>query len=111
MKLSWGGGCETFTPGYKLKSLSKSTTSREAIMARTVLIGVNDNQGYAPDQINTDVTLADLLSVVAFTKDAKVVVSNGQRYGAGFGSLEAYYGGEVVISDAAPDDEDDDPYL
>lgn len=85
-------------------------------MARTVLIGVNDNQGYAPDQINTDVTLADLLSAVQdaieqFGEDAKVVVSNGQRYGAGFGSLEAYYGGEVVISDAAPDDEDDDPYL
>ncbi|QDF16017.1 hypothetical protein H3N89_gp52 [Microbacterium phage MonChoix] len=77
-------------------------------MAKTVLLGVNDNEGYAPDQIRTEVTLADLLAAVqdAITEhgeDAKVVVSNGQRYGAGFGSLEAMPGGEVIISDAAPD--------
>ncbi|QNL31060.1 hypothetical protein SEA_KAUALA_48 [Microbacterium phage Kauala] len=80
-------------------------------MANTVLLGVNDNQGYAPDQINTDVTLASLLEAVQdaieqFGEDAKVVVANGQRYGAGFGSLQSYYGGEVVISDSNPDQED-----
>lgn len=81
-------------------------------MANTVLLGVNDNQGYAPDQIDTSVTLATLLEAVEdainqFGEDAKVVVANGQRYGAGFGSLQAYHGGEVSISDAAPEDEDD----
>lgn len=79
-------------------------------MARTVLIGVNDNQGYEPEQIHTEVTLGSLLDAVnaaiqEFGEDARVVVSNGQRYGAGFGSLESSYG-EVVISDADQDAED-----
>ncbi|AVR56383.1 hypothetical protein SEA_SJAY_55 [Microbacterium phage SJay] len=76
-------------------------------MAKTVLIGVNDNQGYAPDQINTEVTLASLLAdiqqaIEEFGEDAKVVIANGQRYGAGFGSFETM-GDEVTISDASPD--------
>lgn len=83
-------------------------------MARTVLLPVNDNQGYSPEQISTHVTLGDLLDAVQqaiqdFGSDAKVVVSNGQRYGAGFGSLAAAAPfGEVVISDAEPDEEDED---
>lgn len=84
-------------------------------MAKTVLIGVNDNQGYSPDQIDTQVTLGALLASVQeaieeYGEDAKVVVANGQRYGAGFGSLEVLGWGtdEVSITDANPDDEDDD---
>lgn len=55
-------------------------------MARTVLIGIDDNQGYAPDQISTAVTLEALLESVQnaieeFGADAKVVLYNGQRYG------------------------------
>lgn len=87
-------------------------------MAKTVLLGVNDNQGYAPDQIQTEVTLASLLASVQeaieeYGEDAKVVVANGQRYGAGFGSLEVlgYGTDEVSITDADPDGEDEDPYL
>lgn len=81
-------------------------------MATTVLLPVNDNQGYAPDQVRTNVTLQDLLESVQqaieeFGEDAKVVLSNGQRYGAGFGSIQAF-GNEVVISDANPDEEDDE---
>ncbi|AVJ49946.1 hypothetical protein FDJ43_gp48 [Microbacterium phage Koji] len=84
-------------------------------MANTVLLGVNDNQGYSPDQINTSVTLADLLEAVQqaildYGEDAKVVVANGQRYGAGFGSLQTHYGSEVSITDAAPDEDDEDFY-
>lgn len=83
-------------------------------MARTVLLPVDDNQGYAPDQIETAVTLQDMLEAVQqaiqeFGADAKVVVSNGQRYGAGFGRLQAF-GREVPITDANPEDEEGDDY-
>lgn len=78
----------------------------------TVLLPISDNEGYSPEQIRTRVTLADLLESVQeaienFGADAKVVTSNGQRYGASFGSLQAI-GSEVVISDANPDAEDED---
>lgn len=79
-------------------------------MAKTVLLGVDDNQGYTPDQISTRVTLATLLEAVQnaieeYGEDAKVVVANGQRYGAAFGRLQEEFG-EVFFSDAYPDDED-----
>jgi len=81
-------------------------------MARTVILPVSDNAGYSPDQINTRVTLQDMLESVQqaieeFGADAKVVISNGQRYGAGFGSIQAF-GREVVISDAEPDEDDEE---
>jgi succinyl-CoA synthetase alpha subunit len=80
-------------------------------MARTVLIGIDDNQGYAPDQISTAVTLEALLESVQnaieeFGADAKVVLYNGQRYGAGFGRFQAY-GSDAIISDANPDEDED----
>lgn len=80
-------------------------------MASTVLIGISDNQGYAPDQIETQVTLASLLediqqAIEEYGADAKVVLSNGQRYGAGYGRFIDTQDG-VYISDEAADDEDD----
>lgn len=83
-------------------------------MATTVLIGISDNQGYAPDQVETQVTLASLLedierAIEEHGADAKVVLSNGQRYGAGFGRFIATHG-EVYVSDAARDDDEDEYY-
>lgn len=84
-------------------------------MAKTVLIPIDDNQGYAPDQISTRVTLQDMLESIQeaiddFGSDALVVLHNGQRTGAGFGRFQSYDGG-IEISDASPDyDEDGNEY-
>jgi len=80
-------------------------------MAKTVLLPVDDNQGYAPEQVSTSVTLQDMLEAIEqaieeFGADSKVVLSNGQRTGAGFGRIQAF-GREVVISDANPDYDED----
>jgi hypothetical protein len=61
----------------------------------TVLLNISDNEGYAPDQIGTSITLTDLLAAVEQAiadhgDDAKVVLSNGQKYGAGFGSISPW---------------------
>jgi hypothetical protein len=79
-------------------------------MSKTVLLGVNSNQGYSPEQISTSITLADLLNSVQeaieqFGEDAQVVVFTGQSYGADFGSLQTLGHGDstVSITDAAPD--------
>lgn len=60
-----------------------------------VLLGISDNEGYSPSQIQTDITLADLLehvqnAIADFGEDALVILSNGQRYGAGYGRLISY---------------------
>lgn len=57
-----------------------------------VLLNISENQGYAPDQINTDFTLGQLLEAVESAiethgAEAVIVLSNGQRYGAGYGSI------------------------
>ena len=82
-------------------------------MAKTVLIPVSSNMGYAPDQIDTPVTLGSLLEALQeaienYGEDAKVVLSNGQRYGAGFGEFSSWGQGTIEISDANPDDEEDE---
>jgi len=79
---------------------------QEAPTQRTVLLPVQDNMGYSPEQVETNVTLQDLLEAVqaaieAHGADAKVVLSNGQRYGAGFGRIQAFGGNDVVISSAS----------
>ncbi len=57
-----------------------------------VLMNISDNQGYAPDQITTSMTLGRLLEAVEdaiedFGPDALIVLNNGQRYGAGYGRI------------------------
>lgn len=81
--------------------------------AATVAIAISDNQGYAPDQIATSITLQDVLEAVElaiqeFGSDAKVVLSNGQRYGAGFGAFVRGYGftGALDVTDANETEED-----
>lgn len=61
-------------------------------MASQVLLNISDNQGYAPDQINTSFTLARLLEEVeqaieVYGADSVIVLNNGQRYGATYGSI------------------------
>lgn len=61
-------------------------------MATQVLLNISDNQGYAPDQVNTSFTLGRLLDEVeqaieVHGADSVIVLSNGQRYGAGYGSI------------------------
>lgn len=79
-------------------------------MATTVILPIQSNLGYSPDQIDTRVTLADLLESVQeaireFGADAHVVTEDGMnRYGANFGALMSI-SGEVTISDANPDED------
>lgn len=80
--------------------------------ATTVTIAISDNEGYAPNQIETEVTLATLLesiqdAIEEFGDEAKVVLSNGQRYGAGFGKFSSYRG-DLEIRDIDFDEEDDE---
>lgn len=66
-----------------------------ATTGTTVLLPIDDNQGYSPDQVETGFTLADLLAVVQEAiaqhgDDAVVVLDNGQRYGAQYGRIDRY---------------------
>ena len=61
-------------------------------MANRVLLNIADNGGYAPDQISTSFTLGDLLEEVSRAiethgADSVIVLNNGQRYGASYGSI------------------------
>ncbi|WP_460802278.1 hypothetical protein [Microbacterium sp. GXF6406] len=85
-------------------------TEPDATTPRTVLIGVNDNQGYAPDQISTHITLGAVLQSIQdaideFGEDAKVVLNNGQRHGASYGAFVRAYGNALEITDAEQDEE------
>lgn len=61
-------------------------------MASQVLLNISDNGGYTPDQINTTFTLGRLLEEVeqaieVYGADSVIVLNNGQRYGASYGSI------------------------
>ncbi|MWB98312.1 hypothetical protein [Agromyces seonyuensis] len=88
------------------------TNTEVSTSTTRVLLNISDNQGYAPDQIETRVTLGDLLDAVTeaireFGEGAVIVLSNGQRYGAGFGSISSTWDGavEFEVSDADEDEE------
>ena len=61
-----------------------------------VTMNVTNNQGYGPDQVETRMTLADLLVEVEnaigdFGEDAIVVThESGNRYGASWGKVSTY---------------------
>lgn len=80
--------------------------------AARVLMSISDNQGYAPDQINSTISLGDLLeqveqAVKVFGEDALVVLANGQRYGAGYGAIPPLACEDLFVD---PNDEGDDYY-
>lgn len=63
--------------------------------AAQVLMNIRTNQGYAPDQIDRTVTLADLKAALEeaieeFGEEAQVVVFGGKSYGADYGSIDSY---------------------
>ena len=80
----------------------------DAMSAHQIVMNFNGNQGYAPDQINSKVTLADLLEQVQeaiheWGEDAEVVLhqmNNG--HGANYGSLA---GGYDLFDGTEEDDE------
>lgn len=76
---------------------------------KTVLLAIDDNRGYVPDQIETSYTLGELLedledAIKDYGPDAVIVLSNGQRYGAGYGRIRASAWGNPF---GTPEDEAD----
>lgn len=66
-------------------------------MAETtrVLLAIEDNQGYSPDQVKTSMTIHDLVKALQeaadeYGEDAMIVLDNGQQYGAQFGGIDIY---------------------
>jgi hypothetical protein len=65
-------------------------------MAQHIILNINDNQGYSPEQVvGSTITLQDLLEAVEQAiadkgGDTKVVLSNGQRYGAQYGTISQW---------------------
>lgn len=78
-----------------------------------LVLKVNTNQGYGVDQINTQVTLGDLLASIEdaisqYGEDTKVVLDAGQQYGASFGSIRDDGSGQLFTDPEF--DEDADQY-
>lgn len=81
-------------------------------MSKQVLLSISNNEGYAPDQIHTKMTLGELFQQVQeaidmFGEDALIVTAEtGNQRGARFGSLSSAYGD--LFTDADPDGDDDE---
>ncbi|AVJ51045.1 hypothetical protein FDJ44_gp54 [Microbacterium phage Pikmin] len=81
---------------------------------KTIAINISDNQGYSSDQVETSVTLGSILesiqeAIEEYGEDTKVVLYNGQRYGATFGKIDTEYG-EGMISFMDPSFAEDDEF-
>ncbi|QWY84438.1 hypothetical protein SEA_KNOCKER_97 [Mycobacterium phage Knocker] len=78
-------------------------------MSQYVQMSVDNNQGYAPDQVNPSTTLADLRDAIEdaieeFGEDALIVTKDtGNRYGARFGRLDGY--GDMFTDPEADNDD------
>lgn len=63
---------------------------------KRVILAVDNNRGYGPEQVPTSMTLADLLALVETAidehgEDALVVTKDsGNRYGANWGAVSSY---------------------
>lgn len=76
----------------------------------TVILAVNDGQGYSADQVRDTMTLYDLKRAIEeaieiYGEDARIVTDNGDRYGATFGGIDPY---RDTFTPARPEDEDED---
>ena len=68
-----------------------------------VLLAIDDNQGYSPEQVSTDLTLGELIAslqeaAAEHGDDALVILNNGQRFGASFGAFRTMHGEIVDIT-------------
>ena len=80
-------------------------------MAITLLLSIQPNEGYSPDQVERRMTLAELQEAIEYAideygDDAEIVLDNGQRYGAQYG----YIAGRVDDLFCEADNDDDDVF-
>lgn len=80
-------------------------------MATILTLPIDDNQGYVAGDIRTNVTLSELLesiqeAIQEHGEDAVVVLDNGQRYGAQFGSIRPASSGHEWFQSSDTVDED-----
>lgn len=95
--------------GYDLINTPGTGRTKGNTMATTLLLDVQPNAGYSPEQVERRMTLAELMEAIEYAideygDDAEVVLNNGQRYGAQFG----YIAGRVDDLFYEADDNDDD---
>lgn len=87
-------------------------TATESKTATRVLLAIDDNTAYSPEDVETTLTLRDLIDALEDAadehgEDAIVVLNNGQRYGASFGAFRTM-GGEITDITAADADDDEE---
>ncbi|WP_243224563.1 hypothetical protein [Microbacterium sp. CIAB417] len=73
-----------------------------------ILLAIEDNTGYTPDQVQNTVTVRDLMRALQeaadqYGEDTLIVLDNGQRYGAQFGGIDIYR--DLITPVEADDDE------
>jgi hypothetical protein len=77
-----------------------------------LVLPIEDNLGYAAEQIETNVTLNELLEAIQEAiqehgGEAVVVLDNGQRYGAQFGRIRPAFMNEEWFQPADQDSKSD----
>ena len=80
---------------------------------KTVILAVNDGQGYSANQVRDTMTLYDLHRAIEeameiYGEDARIVTDNGDRYGATFGGIDPYR--DTFTAAFTEDDDDDDDW-
>lgn len=83
-------------------------------MAETtrILLAIEDNQGYSPDQVKTSMTIRDLMNALQEAadehgEDVLIILDNGQQCGARFGGIDTY---RDLITPVEDDAEEEDAY-
>jgi hypothetical protein len=79
-----------------------------------LLLAIEDNQAYTPADVSETLTLGTLLEFLQQAaeehgEDAKLILDNGQRYGAQFGGFSIYR--DLITVAPGDDDEDEDDEL
>lgn len=87
-------------------------TATETPTATRVLLAIDDNQAYMPGDVETTLTLGELIAALQEAasehgEDAIVVLNNGQRYGASFGAFRTMDGEITDITAAGADDDEE----
>jgi hypothetical protein len=74
----------------------------------TLLLAIEDNQGYSPDDVRETLTLGDLIQALQeaaeqYGDDARLVLDNGQQYGAQYGGISTYR--DLLVAAPAADED------